>query len=166
MKYIYNDYALNWSFNFQDPANEFMYGASFFFIWVYLHIGRGLFYGSYKAPRILLWNVGVIIYILMMATAFIGYVLPWGLNLALNEKIYIFEDSRYFLITSSFYFPFGGPKISTTHRIGPHNKILLSILIGNRYGLSNASFTLCMFFLTGTWDNLLASRSTAKQLKL
>jgi ubiquinol-cytochrome c reductase cytochrome b subunit len=41
-------------------------GASFFFIWVYLHIGRGLFYGSYKAPRVLLWNVGVIIYILMM----------------------------------------------------------------------------------------------------
>ena len=70
----------------------------------------------------------------MMATAFIGYVLPWGLNLALNEKIYIFEDSRYFLITSSFYFPFGGPKISTTHRIGPHNKILLSILIGNLLG--------------------------------
>jgi ubiquinol-cytochrome c reductase cytochrome b subunit len=53
-------------------------GASFFFIWVYLHIGRGLFYGSYKTPRALLWNVGVIIYILMMATAFIGYVLPWG----------------------------------------------------------------------------------------
>ena len=53
-------------------------GASFFFIWVYLHIGRGLFYGSFKNPRGLLWNIGVIIYILMMATAFIGYVLPWG----------------------------------------------------------------------------------------
>lgn len=42
-------------------------GASFFFIWVYLHIGRGLFYGSYRSPRGILWNVGVIIYILMMA---------------------------------------------------------------------------------------------------
>lgn len=53
-------------------------GASFFFIWVYLHIGRGLFYGSYRPPRGLLWSIGVIIFILMMGTAFIGYVLPWG----------------------------------------------------------------------------------------
>lgn len=53
-------------------------GASLFFIWVYLHIGRGLYYGSYRAPRTLLWSVGVIIYIAMMATAFLGYVLPWG----------------------------------------------------------------------------------------
>jgi ubiquinol-cytochrome c reductase cytochrome b subunit len=53
-------------------------GASFFFIWVYFHIGRGLYYGSYRQPRRLLWSIGVIIYILMMATAFIGYVLPWG----------------------------------------------------------------------------------------
>jgi ubiquinol-cytochrome c reductase cytochrome b subunit len=53
-------------------------GASFFFIAVYLHIGRGLFYGSYKAPRELLWILGCIIYLLMMATAFMGYVLPWG----------------------------------------------------------------------------------------
>ena len=53
-------------------------GASFFFIWVYLHIGRGLFYGSYRPPRGLLWSIGVIIFILMMATGFIGYVLPWG----------------------------------------------------------------------------------------
>lgn len=53
-------------------------GASFFFIAVYLHIGRGLYYGSYKAPRELLWILGCIIYLLMMATAFMGYVLPWG----------------------------------------------------------------------------------------
>jgi quinol-cytochrome oxidoreductase complex cytochrome b subunit len=53
-------------------------GASFFFIWVYLHIGRNLFYGSYRSPRGLLWTIGVIIFIAMMATAFIGYVLPWG----------------------------------------------------------------------------------------
>ncbi|MCO6393176.1 cytochrome b [Aliihoeflea aestuarii] len=53
-------------------------GASMFFIAVYLHIARGLYYGSYKAPRELLWILGVIIYLLMMATAFMGYVLPWG----------------------------------------------------------------------------------------
>jgi len=53
-------------------------GASFFFICVYIHIGRGLYYGSYNKPRIGLWYVGVIIYFIMMGTAFMGYVLPWG----------------------------------------------------------------------------------------
>jgi ubiquinol-cytochrome c reductase cytochrome b subunit len=52
--------------------------ASFFFIFVYLHIGRGLYYGSYKSPRILPWSIGVIILVLMMGTAFLGYVLPYG----------------------------------------------------------------------------------------
>ena len=55
-----------------------MNGASFFFIVVYIHIFRGLYYGSYKAPRELLWMLGVVIMLLMMATAFMGYVLPWG----------------------------------------------------------------------------------------
>ncbi len=53
-------------------------GASMFFLAVYIHIFRGLFYGSYKAPREVIWIIGVIIYLLMMATAFMGYVLPWG----------------------------------------------------------------------------------------
>ncbi|TNE39586.1 MAG: cytochrome b/b6 [Alphaproteobacteria bacterium] len=53
-------------------------GASMFFIVVYLHIFRGLYYGSYKAPRELLWWLGLVIFLLMMATAFMGYVLPWG----------------------------------------------------------------------------------------
>ena len=53
-------------------------GASFFFVAVYIHIFRGLYYGSYKAPRELLWILGCIIYLLMMATGFMGYVLPWG----------------------------------------------------------------------------------------
>lgn len=53
-------------------------GASFFFIVVYVHIFRGLYYGSYKAPREMLWILGVVIFLLMMATAFMGYVLPWG----------------------------------------------------------------------------------------
>ena len=55
-----------------------MNGASFFFIVVFVHIFRGLYYGSYKAPRELLWMLGVVILLLMMATAFMGYVLPWG----------------------------------------------------------------------------------------
>ena len=53
-------------------------GASMFFIVVYCHIFRGLYYGSYMQPRQLLWCTGVLIFILMMGTAFMGYVLPWG----------------------------------------------------------------------------------------
>jgi ubiquinol-cytochrome c reductase cytochrome b subunit len=53
-------------------------GASMFFIVVYLHIFRGLFYGSYKPPREVIWLLGLVIFLLMMATAFMGYVLPWG----------------------------------------------------------------------------------------
>ena len=55
-----------------------MNGASLFFIAVYAHIFRGLYYGSYKAPREITWIIGMLIYLLMMATAFMGYVLPWG----------------------------------------------------------------------------------------
>lgn len=51
-------------------------GASFFFFFMYLHIGRGLYYGSFK--KINLWNLGVLIYLLLIGTAFLGYVLPWG----------------------------------------------------------------------------------------
>lgn len=53
-------------------------GASFFFIVVYLHMFRGLLYGSYKAPRELVWIFGMVIYLVLMAEAFLGYVLPWG----------------------------------------------------------------------------------------
>nr|YP_009257391.1 cytochrome b [Zasmidium cellare]ANG44814.1 cytochrome b [Zasmidium cellare] len=52
--------------------------ASAFFFLVYLHVGRGLYYGSYKAPRTLVWTIGTIILVIMMATAFLGYVLPYG----------------------------------------------------------------------------------------
>ncbi len=53
-------------------------GASMFFLAVYIHIFRGMYYGSYKAPREVLWILGVIIYLLMIAAAFLGYMLPWG----------------------------------------------------------------------------------------
>ncbi|MBL93793.1 MAG: cytochrome b [Alphaproteobacteria bacterium MarineAlpha3_Bin5] len=55
-----------------------MNGGSLFFIVVYIHIFRGLYFGSYKNPRELLWIIGILILLAMMATAFIGYVLPWG----------------------------------------------------------------------------------------
>ena len=55
-----------------------MNGASLFFFAVYIHIFRGLFYGSYKAPREVTWIIGMLIYLAMMATGFMGYVLPWG----------------------------------------------------------------------------------------
>jgi ubiquinol-cytochrome c reductase cytochrome b subunit len=51
-------------------------GASFFFLFIYLHIGRGLYYGSYIYPEV--WNIGVLIYLILIGTAFLGYVLPWG----------------------------------------------------------------------------------------
>jgi ubiquinol-cytochrome c reductase cytochrome b subunit len=53
-------------------------GASLFFFAVYIHIFRGLYYGSYKAPREITWIIGMLIYLAMMATGFLGYVLPWG----------------------------------------------------------------------------------------
>src|SRR3954470_22556083 len=53
-------------------------GASMFFLAVYIHMFRNLYYGSYKAPREVLWIIGCLIYLAMMGTAFFGYVLPWG----------------------------------------------------------------------------------------
>ena len=53
-------------------------GASMFFLIVYIHISRGLYYGSYKSPREVLWWLGIIIFFLMIITAFLGYTLPWG----------------------------------------------------------------------------------------
>ncbi len=66
---------VNWGDMLQNMHSN---GASFFFIAVYIHILRGMYYGSYKAPREMLWILGVIIYVLMMASGFLGYVLPWG----------------------------------------------------------------------------------------
>src|SRR5204862_883780 len=53
-------------------------GASMFFIAVYVHIFRGMYYGSYKAPREVLWMIGVLIYLVIMVTVLLGYVMPWG----------------------------------------------------------------------------------------
>src|SRR5665648_341832 len=66
-------------------------GASMFFVAVYIHTFRGLYYGSYKAPREVLWILGVLILLLMIATAFMGYSLVWGQMLSL---IHISEPTR------------------------------------------------------------------------
>ena len=73
IEYIMRDMDYGWLIRYMHST-----GASFFFIVVYLHMFRGLMYGSYRGPRELLWIIGVIIYLVMMATAFMGYLLPWG----------------------------------------------------------------------------------------
>jgi len=73
VEHIMRDVNWGWAMRYAH-AN----GASAFFVVIYLHIFRGFFYSSYKAPREMIWLIGVVIFLLMMATAFMGYVLPWG----------------------------------------------------------------------------------------
>ena len=73
VEYIMRDVEYGWLLRYLHST-----GASAFFLVVYLHMFRGLIYGSYRKPRELLWIIGVIIYLAMMATAFFGYLLPWG----------------------------------------------------------------------------------------
>ena len=73
VEHIMRDVNYGWLIRYMHAV-----GASMFFIVVYIHMFRGLYYGSYKSPREVLWGLGVIILLLMMGTAFMGYVLPWG----------------------------------------------------------------------------------------
>ncbi len=73
VEYIMRDVPWGWLIRYLHTT-----GASAFFIVVYLHMFRGLMYGSYKKPRELIWTFGMIIYVALMAEAFMGYVLPWG----------------------------------------------------------------------------------------
>ncbi len=73
VEYIMRDVEYGWLLRYLHST-----GASAFFLVIYLHMFRGLIYGSYRKPRELLWIIGVIIYLAMMATAFMGYLLPWG----------------------------------------------------------------------------------------
>jgi ubiquinol-cytochrome c reductase cytochrome b subunit len=68
VEHIMRDVNMGWALRYTH-ANV----ASFFFIFVYAHIGRGIYYGSYSSPRVLTWSIGVIILILMIGTAFLGY---------------------------------------------------------------------------------------------
>nr|BAI59002.1 cytochrome b [Thermochromatium tepidum] len=73
VEYIMRDVDWGWLIRYMHST-----GASMFFIVIYLHMFRGLLWGSYRKPRELLWMIGVVIYLMMMATAFFGYLLPWG----------------------------------------------------------------------------------------
>lgn len=73
VEHIMRDVNYGWMIRYTHAA-----GASFFFVVLYIHLFRGLYYGSYKAPREMVWLLGVVILLLAMATAFMGYVLPWG----------------------------------------------------------------------------------------
>jgi ubiquinol-cytochrome c reductase cytochrome b subunit len=73
VEYIMRDVNWGWLIRYMHST-----GASFFFIVVYLHMFRGLIYGSFKKPRELIWIFGMIIYVALMAEAFMGYLLPWG----------------------------------------------------------------------------------------
>lgn len=75
-------------------------GRSLFFIVVYMHLFRGLYYTSYAQPREFVWLVGVVILLIMILTAFIGYVLPWGFSehwpeMSFNTKIGMYAHSFY-----------------------------------------------------------------------
>jgi ubiquinol-cytochrome c reductase cytochrome b subunit len=94
--------------------------ASFFFIFVYMHIGRGLYYSSYKSPRVLVWSIGVIILILMMA----------NIDFWPNCK-YDFYNFTY--ITSAML-PINKPRTKAILRIGPHNKEVLDVIICGMLG--------------------------------
>ena len=109
--------------------------ASFFFIFVYMHIARGLYYSSYKTPRVLLWSIGVIILILMITTAFLGYVLPYG-QMSLWGKFVpqmldYFNDNSFIL---SYTLPIFIPKTRAINKIGPHNQDILSLILGSLLG--------------------------------
>ncbi|HET8701549.1 MAG TPA: cytochrome b N-terminal domain-containing protein [Nitrococcus sp.] len=73
VEYIMRDVHWGWLIRYMHST-----GASAFFIVIYLHMFRGLLYGSYRKPRELLWLVGMVIYVVLMAEAFFGYLLPWG----------------------------------------------------------------------------------------
>ncbi len=73
VEYIMRDVEWGWLIRYLHST-----GASFFFIVVYLHMFRGLMYGSYRKPRELLWIIGMLLYLALMAEAFMGYLLPWG----------------------------------------------------------------------------------------
>jgi ubiquinol-cytochrome c reductase cytochrome b subunit len=99
-------------------------GASFFFIVVYLHMGRGLYFGSYRPPRTMLWSVGVVIFLIMMGTAFLGYVLPWGQMSFWGKEI---APNCCFIV----------PVYKSGQRVGPHNLDVISLLFGSLLGDSS-----------------------------
>jgi len=118
--------------------------ASAFFFLVYLHIGRGLYYGSYRAPRTLVWTIGTVIFILMIVTAFLGYVLPygqmslWGLNLKPQMYNLCLLICLVFITTICLHTTSKVSRLKGVYRIGPHNIDVLSIIFGSLLGDAHA----------------------------
>jgi ubiquinol-cytochrome c reductase cytochrome b subunit len=115
--------------------------ASFFFIFVYAHIARGLYYSSYKSPRILVWSIGVIILILMMAIAFLGYVLPYGqmslwggFNKPQMYNLFLICLSLFLITPIYFNIKPKVIRLKGIYRIGPHNIDIISIIFGSLLG--------------------------------
>jgi hypothetical protein len=121
IEHITRDVNLGWLIRFTHQNT-----VAFFFICVYIHIGRGLFYGSYKAPRALLWIVGVVIFIVMMAEywpSWYGYsISEWG--------FYGFHDQVYGFAS----LPFISPRTHAIKRVGPHNHDVLSRIVFGMLG--------------------------------
>ena len=117
VEHIMRDVNMGWAIRYTH-ANT----ASFFFIFVYLHIGRGLYYGSFRSPRVLPWSIGVIILVLMMA------IKKWP-NCLLVSQV---KDNTYNLISTLL--PFNTSRTKAIHRVGPHNIEVLSIIICGMLG--------------------------------
>lgn len=106
-------------------------GASFFFIWVYIHIGRGLYYGSYRSPRTLLWVVGVIIFIVMMA---MFYWPSWYIIKQYGNEVHS-ENLQYLIsVKSTSIIPFSKSKTHAIKRIGPHDYDVIAIIVISQLG--------------------------------
>lgn len=142
VEHIMRDVNYGWAIRYVH-ANT----ASFFFLFMYFHVGRGLYYGSYKSPRVLPWSIGVIILILTMATAFLGYVLPYGQmslwgklscpkcnNFIIDFAFLSIISSIVFILIYNVHTQHILKRVPSESRIGPHNKNILSIFTGSLLG--------------------------------
>jgi len=105
-----------------------------FFVCVYIHIARGLYYGSYTKPRVVLWTVGVVIFFMMFATAFIGYVLPWGQMSFWGGVLWCLTWLSIVYSKKSEGLAFIRGHVKAKNRVGPHSQGILSIIIGSLLG--------------------------------
>lgn len=101
--------------------------ASFFFIFVYLHIGRGLYYGSYRSPRVLLWSIGVVILLIMMAIN--SGQIEFITTLFVSDHLDILTT-----VSLSSSLPFSTSRTRSVKRVGPHNKVVLDIIVCGMLG--------------------------------
>jgi hypothetical protein len=114
--------------------------ASFFFIFVYAHIAKGLYYGSYRSPRVLLWSIGVIIFILMMANLSwpnYNYEFYQLINLLFELSNNIYFNKNFNFILTNFtlsIIPFNKARTKSLDRIGPHNKQVLDLIVCGMLG--------------------------------